>query len=366
MAEYDLSYYKYWLSNFKGMLSNKKRKLVSFFGDEKALFDAPATRLSSTGLLTLTEIKNLLESKRTFSKETIEKHQSLGISLITEDSPDYPLCLKNIYNRPYGIFCKGSLGQIENGIAIVGARIPTAYGRSAAEEISLALAENGATIISGLARGIDVAGHSGALIKKTKTIAVLGCGVDKCYPRENLQVYEEIPKNGAVISEFPPGTPPLPINFPMRNRIISGLAKAVIVIEAKEKSGSLITADFALEQGRDIFALPGRINDKLSRGTNYLIYQGAGIITSVEELIRTLTETGIITKSVLPKLPPSKNLKTPEDIVLGKIDYTPTGVDDLILSTKLPINELLRALWSLNEKGLIREEAKNVYVKSTL
>lgn len=375
MAEYSKEFYKYFMAMIPFLSGNKKRKLINHFGEEKKVYKAPMTKLSSTGFITLTDVKNLQDFKSSFSEDIIEAQKKNGIKLITEDDTDYPESLKNIFNRPYGIFCKGNMTNITNPIAIVGSRNPSAYGRCAAEDISLALAENGATIISGMARGIDTAGHFGSLRKKTKTIAVLGSGVDVCYPKENQRVYEEIQKIGAVISEFPPGTSPLPINFPMRNRIISGLSKAVIVIEAKERSGSLITADFALEQGRDVFALPGRINDPLSLGCNQLIYQGAGIITSVEDLIRTLKETGILDNknneddnSNSKNEPSGKNKKrkTPEEIVLKHIDYTPVGVDDLILNCKIPISELLNALWSLTESGIIKEEKKNVYVKNTL
>lgn len=368
MVEYNKEFYKYFLAMIPFLSGNKKRKLISFFGEEEKVYKAPMTKLSKTGFISLTEIKNFQDFKASFNQDIIESQKNKGIKLITEDNPDYPESLKSIFNRPYGIFCKGNLSPIINPIAIVGSRTPTAYGRCAAEDISLALAENGATIISGMARGIDTAGHSGALRNKTKTIAVLGCGADICYPRENRNVYEEITKIGAVISEFPPETPPLPLNFPMRNRIISGLSKAVIVIEAKERSGSLITADFALEQGRDVFALPGRMNDPLSLGCNQLIYQGAGIITSVEDLIRTFKETGILenVSNNNAESPKNNKRKTPEEIVLKHIDYTPVGVDDLILNCKMPISELLNALWSLTESGIIKEEKKNIYVKSIL
>lgn len=212
-----------------------------------------------------------------------------GIRFITHLDPDYPSRLLSMYDFPAALYVKGDLPkEDEPAAAIIGARECSAYGRQTAEHMAKELAEAGVTIISGLARGIDGAGHKGALDGGGKTFAVLGCGVNICYPRSNYSLYTQIGEQGGLISEYPPDTPPLARNFPMRNRIISGLSDAVLVIEARKKSGSLITAQTGLDQGKDIYAVPGRITDSLSEGCNQLIASGAFVLLSAENLLENM------------------------------------------------------------------------------
>ena len=204
-----------------------------------------------------------------------------GIFFLSREEQLFPQRLTAIPDAPYSLYVKGTIPQEWNNktVAIVGARRCSAYGRSVAEKIAGRLAASGAWVISGMASGVDGSGHTGALRKNGYTCAVLGCGADICYPKSNSRIYQEIlEKNGAIISEYPPGTNPSAPLFPARNRIIAGLADVVVIVEAKIKSGSLITADYALEQGKDIYAVPGRMYDALSEGCNNLIRQGAGII----------------------------------------------------------------------------------------
>jgi len=209
-----------------------------------------------------------------------------GASLVTLADPDYPALLQSIYDPPYLLFYRGKLPAAGDlCIAMVGSRQATPYGQHVAAALAGELADEGAWVVSGLARGIDTCSHRGCLGAGGKTAAILGCGLDLYYPRENRGLYDQISASGAVISEFPLGTPPLPLHFPARNRIISGLSRGVVVVEAALKSGSLITADFALEQGRDVFAVPGPVTSAMSGGTHRLIKQGAKLAESGRDIL---------------------------------------------------------------------------------
>src|SRR3989338_9654267 len=210
------------------------------------------------------------------------------IRKITIDDKEYPKNLRNIYDPPKQLYVNGTLlGQDEMAVALVGSRRATQYGLEACEKLAYELAIRGVTIVSGMARGIDSAAHRGALRAKGRTIAVLGSGHNNIYPPENEKLYHEIVRNGAVVTEFENDMPPLPENFPQRNRIISGLSLGVVVVVAARNSGALITANFALEQGRDVFALPGKVDSQTSFGTNGLIKQGAKLVSCVDDILRS-------------------------------------------------------------------------------
>lgn len=223
------------------------------------------------------------------------------------------------------------------------------------------LASCGIEVISGMAKGIDGVSQRAAIDAGGKTYAILGCGVDICYPREHFDLYQHIQENGGIISEQPPGTSPLPQHFPARNRIISGLADIILVMEAQEKSGSLITADMALEQGKDVYALPGSIDSNLSWGCHNLIKQGAGILLSPKELIE---ELGIFHKTKMKKVTENEiALETPEKLVYSCLDFEPKNLGRILELTGLTIPILMDALVNLELKGYIREISKNHYVK---
>lgn len=212
-----------------------------------------------------------------------------GIFLVTEEEPQFPERLSRIPDRPYALYYAGRLPREgKKAVALIGARDCTAYGRYMAEQFGAAFAKAGVQVISGMARGIDGIGQRAALREGGYSLGVLGCGVDFCYPRENRGLYEELLAGGGICSEYPPGTEPRAVFFPPRNRIISGLCDAVLVVEAREKSGTLITVDMALEQGREVYALPGRATDPLSGGCNRLIRQGAGLVSTPEEVLDEL------------------------------------------------------------------------------
>ena len=282
-------------------------------------------------------------------------------------SDEYPKQLREIPDFPYAIYVKGRLpGEEQKNVALIGARRCTPYGEKYAIDFARALAECGVGIISGMARGIDGMGHRGALLAGGQTYAVLGSGVDVCYPREHIGLYTDIlEQGGGILSEQPPGTAPLPKNFPARNRIISGLSDAVLVLEAGEKSGSLITVDMALEQGRDVYALPGPVNSTLSYGCNRLIRQGAGLLLSPDSLIEewNLKKTRNFCGSK-KEIKNEKTLESTEKLVYSCLGLYPKDLNQLVRETKLDIKDVLEKLISLELQGLICEISKNHYIIS--
>ena len=226
------------------------------------------------------EIKQDVNRHLRFMKEN-------NIEIISIEDKEYPVLLKNIYNPPINLYIRGNKNILNNlSIGIIGCRDFSEYGKNIAEKFSYYISKNNINIISGLAYGIDSFAHIGAIMAKQRTIAILGNGLDTIYPKENIKIANKILElDGAIISEFPLGTRPQKINFPSRNRIISGMSKGILVVEAKEKSGTLITVDFALEQGRDVFVIPGNIDSENSVGTNELIKQGAKLVTDWKEIV---------------------------------------------------------------------------------
>lgn len=266
------------------------KKLLEFFGQPQNIFGVPQERLTRVCGIG----PKIAQKIRSIKKEDIDKEislaKNLGLKIVTLDDPDYPENLKNIADPPIILYLKGELEKEDNfSLAIVGSRRASFYGLSLAEKFAFQLSENGFTIISGLARGIDSRAHQGALKYKGRTLAVIGSGLNNLYPSENQALAEKIAQNGAVISEFPLQTPPFKQNFPRRNRLISGLSLGVLVVEAARNSGALITADFALEQGREVFALPGKIDSDTSFGTNALIKDGAKLVSAVEDILEEFT-----------------------------------------------------------------------------
>ena len=237
------------------------------------------------------EYKEQLEKLK--DKKYIKELEKQGIKVVSVNDRDYPAKLLPYNHRPEYLFYKGRLPDRDKPVvAMVGARACSNYGRKMARALARELSENGVQIISGMARGIDTYSQIGALEGGTPTFAVLGSGVDVCYPTENIELYNDILKNGGIISEYPPGAGPIAWHFPLRNRIISGLSDKVIVVEAREKSGSLITVEWALEQGKDVMAVPGRVGEKLSDGCNCLIRAGAGIITGANDVLNDIQYSG--------------------------------------------------------------------------
>lgn len=278
--------YWLWLSSLVKISPRKRLALLNHFKNPALLWEAGENELRASQLCTPKIISYIMDNdiKRNADKLTARVLAS-DIGVITIHDESYPRMLKYTADPPAVLYCRGRLVPDELCVAVVGSRKATWYGLDTSKRLSSELARHGVTVVSGMARGVDSKAHCGALEAGGRTIAVLGCGVDIVYPKENFKLMDEICRRGAVISEFLPGTEPIPFNFPARNRIISGLTQGVVIVEASEKSGSLITADFALEQGRDVFAVPGNINSMNSSGTNRLIREGARIITCAGDIL---------------------------------------------------------------------------------
>ena len=281
--------YWIWLSSLAKISPRRKMLLLKHFGDPALLWEAGENELRASGFCTPGMISSILDkTARTETERHMDNIYKCNADVVTIKDTYYPKALQNISDPPVVLYCRGKLGNDAQCVAVVGSRRASSYGMDMARRLSRELAEHGVTVVSGMARGIDSKSHCGALEGGGKTIAVLGCGVDIVYPSENRELMKRICEAGAVISEYLPGTEPIPFHFPARNRIISGISQGVVIVEANEKSGSLITADFALEQGRDVFAVPGNINSANSTGTNRLIRDGAKIIMNTGDILEEL------------------------------------------------------------------------------
>ncbi len=286
----DLNKKKYWiwLSLINGLGSRRKMKLLEIYKTPEKIYNLSKEQLLKIKGIGEEVVKNIVVSKnQKLLNYHIKYMKENNIRIINICEKNYPQVLKEIYDPPISLYIKGNTNILNNkSIAIVGCRDCTNYGRSAAKYFAYNLTKKNINIVSGLAKGVDSYAHIGSL-STGNTIAVLGNGLDTIYPKENTELAKEIIKNGGtIISEYPCGTKPNKMNFPARNRIISGMCDGIIVIEAKEKSGTLITVDFALEQGRDVFVIPGNINSVNSVGTNELIKQGAKLVTTYEEILK--------------------------------------------------------------------------------
>ncbi len=275
------------LNKIPGLGSRRLMSLIENVGSARRIWGASVKELIAAPSISKKLAIDIVNARSIVDPdEELKKISELGIDLITIWDDDYPYNLKNIYDPPVVLYVKGSLLPADNNsISIVGSRRASSYGRRVAKRLSFDIAKYGITVVSGLARGIDTEAHRGALESGGRTIAVVGSGLDVIYPPENHGLFEKISRSGAVISEFALGTPPEARNFPARNRIVSGFSKGTVVVEASEKSGSLITANFALEQGREVFAVPGDIYRWGSKGSNRLIKEGAKLVESVHDIL---------------------------------------------------------------------------------
>lgn len=356
--------YWLWLINIRDMYQSKIKRIMTKFANAKELFEASEDLIRKSGVIEDKDIHRIIESRENYSYDSeLEKLSRNNTKFISADNDIYPERLRYIYDPPYGLFIRGNTDVLGGPvIAMVGARNCTEYGRKIAESFAKCFSANNITVVSGLARGIDAASHRGALKAEGTTIGILGCGVDICYPRENIEIFTDMQLRGAVISEYPLGCPPVAWKFPARNRIISGLADAIIVIEAREKSGSLITVEHALEQGKDVYAVPGRIGDKLSEGCNRLIRSGAELIISPENVIQELSErySGVIKFYEKKEYTIAKDL----EVVYSVVDLFPKNVQTIIEETGEPYNIVLDKLMRLQLQNMISEPVKGYYSRN--
>ena len=355
--------YQYWLSNIPGVGCKTIHRLLGQAGSAEEIYFLKKEQLEKLSGLSDRQVHAITDRKKNWDLE--EKYAALGergISFLSCEMESYPKQLRNIVDAPYSLYIKGKMPDFsKRRVAVVGARMCSEYGKAMAEQIGEKLALCGAEVLSGMARGIDAYGHIGALKAGGNTYAVLGCGVNICYPRTNQKLYEDILSHGGIISEYPPETEPIAQLFPARNRIISGLAEVVVIAEAKKKSGSLITAEHALEQGKDIYVFPGRTTDALSYGCNALIQQGAGIILSVEEFLKQLPYN--VTQSLQMGKNKKQCLAKEESLVYSCLSMEPKNIEKIAEETGLGISATAGILLGLLAKGLVFESFRNYYIE---
>ena len=367
------------LSLTPGLGPSRGRRLAEFFGSPENVFTAPLTELEKATIQAASAQSIFSGKSLELAKEELAHASASGVSLLSMEDPLYPQRLKEIYDPPLILYVRGDPGILTRpGIAMVGTRHPTPYGSGMAERLACDLAAPGLVIISGMARGVDTASHRGCIAAKGKTVAVFGTGVDVIYPRENSRLSEQIlALGGALISEFPLGTFAAPQNFPIRNRILSGMSVGVLVVEAAEYSGTRITARMALEQNRDVFAVPGNVTNKNSWGPNTLIKQGAKLVATWEDVWEDLpTEVRLaLTPTASPESPgslsaslfPDEGLPPHEKRILSllKADEA-THIDEIVeeLEAELSSSEIFAALFELELNGKVRQMPGKNFVKS--
>lgn len=354
---------KYWLGFSLVPEIGPKRlaHLLNWFGDLSAAWTASEAQLRQSGLEKQPTANLLATRARIDLDAEMAKVEQTGARLVTLADHRYPSLLSQLPDAPTVLYVRGALTPEDNrALSIVGTRKATSYGRDVAYDLSKQLAQNGITVISGLAHGIDTAAHRGAIDGGGRTIAVMGCGIDRVYPPDNRELAHEVIRNGAIISEFSLGTPPEGRNFPRRNRVISGMALGVLVVEADVGSGALITAETALDQGREVFAVPGNIYNPTSRGTNQLIQDGAKLVMSVGDVLDELdikhqaVQTQVIAEHIVPA-------NETEARLLEHLTADPLYVDDIARLCGLPIAIVTSTLTVLELKGLARSVGQMQY-----
>ncbi|ROR30755.1 DNA processing protein [Mobilisporobacter senegalensis] len=377
--------YIHWLNCLPDIGIKKANELLDYYKDARNIYYAKEEELILIPSLTKQNIESILSDKNKESaKISYDKLYKKGIYFVTKDNTAYPEKLKHIFEPPMGLYVKGRFPKTDiKTMAIIGARNYSVYGKEMAKFFAKELGEKGIQVISGLARGIDSFAHQGAIETIGGTFGVLGCGIDICYPRENIELYTRMEQCGGIISEYGLGIPPLPGLFPMRNRIISGLSDGILVIEAKLRSGTFITVDYGLEQGKDIYAIPGRITDISSSGCNNLIKMGAKLVTCVDDIIEEFIancenlcldkycdlssdlKEELNLNNFLGNKKIYKKLETKEKIVYDMLSLNPKHLEEIILNTDLDMKELIDILVNLQLKDCIKQIGNHYYVLST-
>jgi DNA processing protein len=354
------------LARVKGLGAVSFKKLTARFVDPTAAFSAALAELEQVEGLHRDAIDGIVAfSDWAEIDEEIERARDAGIAIVPFTNPNYPTRLRTIADPPPFLYVKGNiLTDDDKAVAIVGSRSAREYGRRVARDLARGLASLGFTVVSGMARGIDGAAHESALQAGGRTIAVLGSGVERAYPAEHELLYRRIAAGGAVVSELPIGTRPMAVNFTARNRLISGISLGVVVVEATEKSGSLITATLAVEQGREVFAVPGEVGSSRSRGAHRLIRQGAKLVESVDDIIeeiapQLLDRTGSATQRAPLVLP--QNASDAARTIFALLQENTLQVDQVIERTGMSAARVLETLLDLELQGLLRQLPGKIY-----
>lgn len=352
----------YWVgfNKVRGIGPLRLRALLDTYGSIDRAWRASAEQLRSVGLDSRS-VSNLIKTRSEIDlDQEMRRIEAIGVHVLTWDSPDYPPLLLETHAPPPVLYVKGELrDQDAWAVAVVGTRRASTYGREVTRRLAGSLARNGITVVSGMARGIDGVAHRAALEAGGRTIAVFGCGIDHIYPAEHRKLAEQIASHGALVSDYPLGTPPEGRNFPPRNRIISGLSLGVLVTNAGKTSGALITADFAAEQGRDVFAVPGSILTQGSVGPNQLIQDGAKLVVRAEDILEELNLAMVAEQREARQALPEDET---EAALLKRLSTDPTHVDELQQETDLPISQVTSTLAMMELKGIVRQVGGMKYV----
>jgi DNA processing protein len=353
---------RYWVgfNRVSGIGPLRLRALLDAYGSIERAWHASAEQLSHAGLDSRS-VKNLVRARSELDlDQELARIDAVDAQVLTWETPHYPHLLLQTSAPPPVLYVKGDLREEDAwAVAVVGTRRASTYGREVTRRLAGALARNGITVVSGLARGIDGVAHRAALEAGGRTVAVFGCGIDHVYPPEHRQLAAQIAANGALVSDYPLGTRPEGRNFPPRNRIISGLSLGVLVTNAGKSSGALITAEFAAEQGRDVFAVPGSILTQGSIGTNRLIQDGAKLVTKTEDILEELNLTMVAEQTEARQVLPEDET---EAALLDHLSAEPTHVDDLQQQVDLPISQVTSALALMELKGMVRQVGGMNYV----
>ncbi len=350
--------YWLWLSTIPKVGNRTMAKLLGYFGEVESIYKASKSELQSCGILNEKQSECIIYSRNSDKiNRSYEEMLQKKIRLITMYDSEYPNSLRTLYTPPVVIFVKGSLPKQEEWVlAVVGARSCSSYGRQMSRMFGRGIAGAGVSVVSGMARGVDSEAHKGALEANGRTYAVLGCGVDICYPPENMDLYMEIAANGGLISEFAPGVSPEACHFPARNRLIAALSKGIVVVEARKKSGALITVNNGLELGKEIFAVPGRAYDSLNEGSNALIQSGAKLVMTPSDV---LEEFGVLAREDKKT---KISLDNCEKVVYASLCLIPRSVNELAGRTGLDVQTVIRILTSLELRGIIHRVGINQYI----
>lgn len=347
-----------------GASALRLNRLLDTFGSPEAVFGASVSELCSRGRCTPAVAERLLDPIYQPNHRDLDLMERLGVRLVRRHDPEYPALLREIPDPPPALYVRGTLLPGDRkAIALVGTRKISDYGRRTAERFARELAEAGLTVVSGLARGADTAAHHATLKAGGRTLACLGCGIDVAYPYENRALAESITKSGAVLSEYAMNTPPDAWHFPSRNRIVSGLSLGVVVLEAPAKSGALITAVCAADQGREVFAVPGNIDNPRSQGPHALIKNGAKLVETVEDILEELRLNEVQPSLALGLEPAPPDLTREEADLLRLLGPEPQPVDDLIIESSLPAAQVNATLLMLELKGVARRLPGNAFIR---
>jgi DNA processing protein len=354
------------LSSISGIGHTRIRTLVNKFGSPEKVFSASLHQLLATEGFEQKNAEKILDASQRdprFVDSQLKLLEQYKTKIVTIWDADYPENLRNIFDPPAFLFVRGDILDADRfAVAIVGTRESTPYGKIMTEILARELALRGITIVSGLARGVDTVAHTAALQNGGRTLVVLGCGVDRIYPPENFKLAMDITEHGALISDYPMRTAPDAVNFPGRNRIISGLSLGTLIVEAGEKSGALITADYAIEQNREVFALPGNANVAQAKGPNRLIKNGAKLVENVDDILEEL-ENKLMPMKKTANVPKALALSFQEQAIYDSIETVPTHVDQISKLCNLTIAETLTHLLNLELTGAVRQLSGKHFVR---